>query len=185
MNVIFSALPLAAALALLHPLAPLAPAEARKDASLSPLAPGMPITPTSLTGLDGKTYAIPSEGPELLLFWSIYDPEPLPAMFDSLRTLAQTYRGRIRIRAVNLDSRALVRDLPRRVTERAAAEKTGVPTLLDPLRRSRDAFHLKRTPALVILEDARIEGYYSFAHAEDASRVAETLRRLAPAGPRR
>jgi hypothetical protein len=184
-NVFFAALPLAAALTLLLPFAPLAPAEARMDASLSPLAPGMPITPTSLTGLDGKPYAIPSEGPELLLFWSIYDAKPLPAMLDTLRTLAQSTQGRVRIRAVNLDSKALVRDLPQRVKERVAAEKMTVPTVLDPLRLSRDAFHLKRTPALVILKDARIEGFYSFARAEDASDVAQTLRRLAPAGPAR
>ncbi|MNK46341.1 hypothetical protein D3C87_651250 [compost metagenome] len=184
-NIFFAALPLAAALTLLGLLAPLAPAEARMDASLSPLAPGMPITPTSLTGLDGKPYAIPSEGPELLLFWSIYDTKPLPAMFDTLRTLAETYPGRVRIRAVNLDSKALVRDLPQRVKERVAAEKATVPTILDPLRLSRDAFHLKRTPALVILKDARIEGFYSFAQAEEASDVVKTLRRLVPAGPGR
>ncbi len=161
------------------------PARAHMDASLSSLAPGMPITSTTLPGLDGKTYAIPSEGAEVLLFWSIYDQAPLPAMFAALRKLAASFDGRVRFRAVNLDSKALVRNLPDRVKARAAAEKLTLPMVLDPLRYSRDEFHLKRTPAVVVLKDSRIEGYYSFDHAEDAEIVALTLRRLASASPRR
>ena len=155
------------------------------DASLSSLAPGMPITSTALTGLDGKSYAIPSEGPEVVLFWSIYDAEPLTKMLDTLRKLESSYKDRVRFRAVNLDSKALVRNLPDRVKARAAAEKLATPMILDPLRYSRDEFHLKRTPAMVVLKDARIEGYYSFEHPEDAQIVELNLRRLAPATPRR
>ena len=161
-------------------LAAAPPAWAHSDASVSSLAPGMPITPTSLAGLDGKAYTIPSEGPEVVLFWSIYDAQPLPSMVAMLQKLEHAFKGRVRFRAVNLDSRALVRNLPERVKARAAAVKLAAPTILDPLRRSRDEFHLKRTPALVILKDARIEGFYSFDHAEDSPIVEATLRRLAP-----
>lgn len=159
------------------------PASAHMDASLSSLAPGMPITPTSLVGLDGKPYAIPSAGAEVVLFWSIYDAQPLTRMFDTLQKLEDAYRGRVRFRAVNLDSKALVRNLPDRVKARAATAKLDAPLILDPLRYSRDEFHLKRTPAMVVLKDARIEGYYSFEHAEDAQIVDLTLRRLASARP--
>ena len=166
-------------------LAAALPASAHMDKSLSSLASGMPITSTSLTGLDGKSYAVPSEGPEVVLFWSIYDAEPLAPMFETLRRLEGTYKGRVRFRAVNLDSKALVKNLPDRVKARAAAAKLTVPLILDPLRYSRDEFHLKRTPAMVVLNDARIEGYYSFEHPEDAQIVELTLRRLASATPRR
>lgn len=182
---LLAALLVTGALPLLGPGAGLSPAQARTDAPLSTLAPGMPITPTPLKGLDGTSYAVPSEGPEVLLFWSLYDAEPLPAMITSFRTLSEAYRGRVRFRAVNLDSKALVRDLPERVKARAAASKLPAPVLLDPLRHSRDEFHLRRTPALVVLKDSRIEGFYSFAAAEDAETVARTLRRLVPAGPGR
>jgi hypothetical protein len=156
------------------------PAWAHSDASVSSLAPGMPITPTSLVGLDGKSYTIPSEGPEVVLFWSLYDAQPLPSMFAMLQKLDHAFKGRVRFRAVNLDSKALVRNLPDRVKARAASVKPAAPMILDPLRYSRDEFHLKRTPAMVILKDARIEGFYSFDHAEDARIVEDTLQRLAP-----
>lgn len=148
------------------------------DDSVSSLAAGMPVTPTSLIGLDGKSYALPATGAEVVLFWSIYDREPLPAMFDSLRKLAASYQGRARVVAVNLDSKAIVKNLPGKVKARAAAERASFPMILDPLRYTRDEFHIKRTPAVVVLKDGRVDGYFSYDHSEDAHIVDLSLRRL-------
>lgn len=171
---------LALALSLLAPAA-----QAHMDDSVSSLAAGMPVTPTTLTGLDGKSYTLPASGPEVIVFWSVYDPQPLPAMFDTLQKLSGPYRGRVRMTAVNLDSRALVKNLADRVKARAKAERLGFPMVLDPLRYTRDEFHIKRTPAVVILKDGRVEGYFSFDHPEDATIVELNLRRLAPSDSRR
>ncbi|HEY9854460.1 MAG TPA: hypothetical protein V6D05_01895 [Stenomitos sp.] len=144
-----------------------APARAHQDDTLCALPPDMPVRDTQVRTLDGKPLLLPGTAPTLVLFWSVFNPIPLPALAQASQQLATSYAGRLKVVGVNLDSRALVSHLDQKVRAKAHDLGMSFPQAMDPLRYSRDAFSLRKTPGAILVSGGRVVGVFSFDHAQD------------------
>lgn len=154
-----------------------APALAHQDESVCALPPDMPVRDSRVRTLDGKTVALPGTEPTLVLFWSIFNPTPLPELAAASQRLASAHPGRLRVLGVNLDSRAIVPNLDKKVMSRARELGMTFPQALDPLRYSRDAFSLRKTPGAILVSEGRIVGVFSFDHAQDGPLMDALVRK--------
>lgn len=162
-----------------------APALAHQDDTLCALAPDMPVRAVQVKTLDGETLALPGTEPTLVLFWSVFNPIPLPALAVAAEQLATAHRGRLRVVGVNLDSRALVSHLEEKVRARARALRMTFPQAMDPLRYSRDAFSLRRTPGAILVAGGRLVGVFSFDHPQDGVLLDALVRKTLEAPSKR
>lgn len=162
-----------------------APAIAHQDDTVCALPPGMPVKEAQVRLLDGKPLTLPGTEPTLVLFWSVFNPTPLPALAQAAQKLATSHPGRLRVVGVNLDSKAIVSNLEQKVRTKARALGMSFPQALDPLRYSRDAFSLRKTPGAILVSEGRIVGVFSFDHAQDGPLLDALVRKTLEARPKR
>lgn len=162
-----------------------APAHAHQDESVCALPPDMPVRDSRVRTLAGATVALPGTEPTLVLFWSLFNPTPLPQLAAASQKLASAHPGRLRVIGVNLDSQAIVSNLDRKVRDKARQLGMTFPQTLDPLRYSRDAFSLRKTPGAILVCEGRIVGVFSFDHAQDGPLLDALVRKTLEARPRR
>lgn len=155
-------------------LAP-APALAHQDGTVSRLLPDAPVLDVTLERPGGGTLTLPGKTPLLVVAWSLYDAERLDAITAALTTVRARH-PRLPVIGLNLDSRVLVRGLSARVQAATRARGWTFPQVLDPLRYSRDALGLLKTPAVLLLVDGRMAGSFSFSHPEDAPLLEALIR---------
>ncbi len=161
------------------------PALAHQDDSVCALPPGMPVRDAQVRLLDGKSLPLPGTQPTLVVFWSVFNPSPLPALAQAAQKLAASQPGRLRVVGVNLDSKAIVSNLDQKVQTKARQLGMTFPQALDPLRYSRDAFGLRKTPGAILVSEGRIVGVFSFDHEQDAPLLDALVKKSLAARPKR
>lgn len=137
----------------------------------------MPVRDVQVRTLDGKTLALPGTDPTLVLFWSVFNPTPMPALAQAAQKLAATHSGRLRVVGIDLDSKAIVSQLDQKVRTKAKELGMTFPQALDPLRYSRDAFSLRKTPGAILVSEGRVVGVFSFDHAQDGPLLDALVRK--------
>lgn len=150
-------------------------ARAHQDGTVSRLLPGAPVLDVTLQRLSGGPLELPGKAPLLVVVWSLYDGAPLEVIRKALPPLRSRH-PRLALVGINLDSKVLVRDLPTKVRARSRELGWDFPQALDPLRYSRDALGLLKTPAVLLLVEGRMAGSFSFAHEQDTPLLEALVR---------